>query len=269
MFECVSCGTHFLFPQPKDEQLEDYYNGKFREEVHSASYYDSKKLSQVFTKFTPEAIHRVARVAEDFHPTDEILEVGCSVGYFLSAVAEKVAYAYGTEWDSKARAYIEEVIHNPKIKTAKNPQDFDQKFDKIFMFHVLEHIADPIAYLKELKSLLKENGRIYIEVPNVDDIMVKTYHCDAFKDYYYKKAHLYNFNEKGLQYIFKHSGLDYELQFIQRYDISNHFYWLANGRPGGKGYYKNILSDPVNEEYVKSLVKAKQTDTLFAVAWEN
>jgi len=265
MYECSLCGTHFIYPQPKEEQLEIYYDGQFREEVHTSIYYDKDVLTKVFHGFSLEATQRVARIEDDLNISDDILEIGCSLGYFLSAVADKVHIAYGTEWDSRARAYIDEVIHNAKIKTSLNPQDFGIKFDKIFLFHVLEHISDPVQFLINLKPLLKERSKIYIEVPNVDDILVKTFQCDAFKDFYYKKAHLYNFNENGLQYIFEHSGYNYDIQFIQRYDISNHLYWLANRRPNGRGAYSNILSDQVNDEYVKSLVNSKQTDTLFAI----
>ncbi|MDD3172241.1 MAG: class I SAM-dependent methyltransferase [Herbinix sp.] len=264
MYECLNCNTHFLYPQPKEDQLEEYYDGTFREEVHTAAYYDQEKLNRVFERFTPEAKSRVARIEGELSYTDDILEIGCSIGYFLKAIADKVHLTYGTEWDSHARTYINEVIHDDRIKAEKNPQDFSQKFDKIFMFHVLEHIGEPIHFLKGLKPLLKEGGKLYIEVPNVDDILVKTFHCDAFKDFYYKKAHLYNFNETGLQYIFENSGYEYNIQFIQRYDLSNHFFWLANGKPGGAGFYQSILSDRVNEEYVQSLIAAKQTDTLFA-----
>lgn len=265
IYLCDFCGTHFIYPQPEEEQLEVYYDGQFREEVHTKTYYDETALTNVFNNFTYEAKQRVTRIEKDLHPSDRILEIGCSVGYFLSAIEDRVQIAYGTEWDSRARTYIEEVIHNPKIKIEFNPQDFNLKFDKIFLFHVLEHISDPIHFLINLRPLLSEIGKIYIEVPNVDDILVKTFNCNAFKDFYYKKAHIYNFNEKGLQYIFEHSGYNYDIQFIQRYDISNHFYWLANNQPNGKGAYSNILSDKVNEEYVKSLVLAKQTDTLFAI----
>jgi len=170
MYECVSCKTHFLYPQPKGEQLEDYYNGQFREEVHTSFYYNEAELTNVFERFSPEAQLRVSRVDHELSSTDEILEIGCSVGYFLKAAVNKVQIAYGTEWDSRARAYINDVINDTRIKTSKNPQEFSKKFDKIFMFHVLEHIVDPIQFLIDLKPLLKEKGKIYIEVPNVDDI---------------------------------------------------------------------------------------------------
>lgn len=265
MYECSHCGTHFINPQPEKEQLEAYYDGQFREEVHSSTYYNETILNSVLQNFLPEAKSRVARVENDLKQSDDILEIGCSVGYFLSVIVDKVNLAYGTEWDNKARSYIQNVIHNSKIKTAYNPQDFSQKFDKIFMFHVLEHIENPIEFLNNLKPLLKDGGKIYIEVPNVDDILVKTFKNDAFKNFYYKKAHLYNFNETGLKYIFEKSNFNYDIQFIQRYDISNHFYWLANGLPGGSGAYTTILSNKLNDEYIQCLKATKQTDTLFAI----
>lgn len=266
MYKCSKCETHFMYPLPKSEELEEYYDGKFREEVHTGAYYEDETLKWVFNYFTPEAIKRVERVKKDLKKTDEILEVGCSVGYFLNAIVDNVESAYGTEWDSKARGYIENSINHPSIKTAKNPEDFNKKFDKIFMFHVLEHIEDPVEFLTGLKQMLKENGKIYIEVPNVDDVMVKTFDCKAFEEFYYKKAHIFNFNEKGLKYIFEKCGfVDYDITFIERYGIANHFYWLRNGKPSGNVAYKDIFEDELNEVYVKALVKAKQTDTLFAV----
>lgn len=79
----------------------------------------------------------------------------------MSAISSKVKLAHGIEWDSKAREFIEHELDTDKIKTAKNPQGFNIKFDKIFMFHVLEHIERPIEFLKELKLVLK-TGVSYI-----------------------------------------------------------------------------------------------------------
>jgi SAM-dependent methyltransferase len=265
MYQCKNCGTHFMFPLPDESELETYYDGVFRSEVHTKAFYEKEHMDLTFNYFTPEAKIRVKRIVGDLKESDDILEIGTSVGYFLSAVSEYVHLAYGTEWDSGARQYIEDVIANPKIKTAQNPWDFEQKFDKIFMFHVLEHIEDPVHFLQRLKKQLKPNGKIYIEVPNVDDIMVKTFENNPFKNFYYKKAHIFNFNETGLKYIFDHAGYSSDIRFIQRYDLSNHFHWLAKGVPSGKGIYNSILSKEVNDEYEKCLVKAKQTDTLFAI----
>lgn len=265
MCYCDKCQTHYIDFEPEKEQVEQYYDGGFREEVHGNMYYDKSYLDGVFERFKPEAYKRVGRIEADINDMDDILEIGCSVGYFLSAISGKVHRVYGTELDSKARSYIEKELRNSNIKVMKNPEDFNMKFNKIFLYHVLEHITNPAEYLKSLKPLLKKGGKIYCEVPNVDDIMIKTFRNIPFMNFYYKKAHLYNFNSCGLGYVIGQAGYQYKLSFIQRYDISNHFYWLGKGLPGGSGYYKQILSDETNQEYVESLIKAKQTDTLFAI----
>lgn len=265
MYKCKDCETHFINPLPTANDLENYYDGYFRKEVHTEIYYDNEYLKSIFQSFLPEAKLRVQRVEKDLCLSDRILEIGCSVGYFLYSIQNKVSLAYGTEWDSKSRMFIKDEFKSKIIKTSKNPEDFNLIFDKIFMFHVLEHIEDPINYLKSLKKYLQPDGKIYIEVPNVDDVLIKTYACKDFINFYYKKAHLYNFNEKGLGFIFDHAGFEYQIEYIQRYDISNHFYWLANRKPGGQKAYSNILSEEANKAYINSLIAGKQTDTLFAI----
>lgn len=267
MYRCNCCETHFLYPRPKNDQLVEYYDGTFREEVHSEDYYDYDTLKRVYERFMPEAVQRVKRVEPELNSEDVVLEIGCSVGYFLDAVADKVKKVYGTEWDRKAQQYIRDCAQHSNIAISSNPEDFGVQFDKIFLFHVLEHIEQPVIFLQNLKCLLKSDGKIYIEVPNVDDVMVKSYDCDAFKDFYYKKAHLYNFNEKGLTYVFEHAGFQYQVDYIQRYDLSNHLYWLGKGMPGGKGYYAELLGEEVNQAYIRALKEHKQTDTLFARIW--
>lgn len=267
MYCCSDCETHFLYPRPVSEELKNYYDGKFREEVHSERYYDYEALNGVFQRFLPEARQRVARVQQDLNARDDVLEIGCSVGYFMEAIADKVVSVCGTEWDQKAQQYIRDNTKYDSIRVSSNPQDFGKQFDKIFMFHVLEHIEEPVSFLESLKLVLKPGGCIYIEVPNVDDILVKTYQCDAFKNFYYKKAHLYNFNEKGLVYVFENAGYQYTIDYIQRYDLSNHLHWLHKGLPGGKGLYASVIGEEVNDAYVKRLKEQKQTDTLFAKIW--
>ena len=49
--------------------------------------------------------------------------------------------------------------------------------------------------------------------------------------------------------------------------ISNNLYWLSDGRPSGRqsSVYKTLITDALNKEYIDSLIKNKQADTLFAV----
>jgi len=261
MYKCSCCETHFLYPRPDGSQLEEYYDGQFRSEVHSGAYYDKARMDGMYNWYTPEANVRVERVKNELSKDDVVLEIGCSVGYFMGAVAPYVKSVYGTEWDIKAGQYVKDRF--PKFNIGVNPQDFGIKFDKIFMFHVLEHVEEPVEFLKGLKELLNPGGVIYVEVPNADDVLVKTYNCKAFMRHYYKLAHIYNFNYKGIEYILDNAKLDGEISYIQRYDLSNHMVWLGQGVPGGNKKYLEVLGEEANMAYVKALEASKQTVTLF------
>jgi SAM-dependent methyltransferase len=45
-------------------------------------------------------------------------------------------------------------------------RDLDDQFDVILMNHTLEHIHDPVAFLRAAAALMASNGRLVINVPN-------------------------------------------------------------------------------------------------------
>ena len=65
-----------------------------------------------------------------------------------------------------------------------------KKYDVVILISVLEHVKNPISFLKKISSFLKKNGKIIIEVPNVNDPLVSLYNLDYYKEKYYRKVHL-------------------------------------------------------------------------------
>ena len=60
---------------------------------------------------------------------------------------------------------------------------------------------------------------------------------------------------------------DIQIEGVQRYPLSNHLNWLANGKPGGHKSPISILdSDALSEMYQNSLARIDATDTLVAIA---
>lgn len=53
---------------------------------------------------------------------------------------------------------------------------------------------------------------------------------------------------------------------IQRYPLSNHLYWLSNGKPGGHKIWSFIDSQELRGDYEAQLAKIKACDTLIALA---
>ena len=74
-------------------------------------------------------------------------------------------------------------------------------FDVITMWHVLEHVPDPVQQIKELKRLLKPNGTIIIAVPNFNSYDAKLY--GDFWAAYDVPRHLWHYSKTSIQKLFE------------------------------------------------------------------
>jgi 2-polyprenyl-3-methyl-5-hydroxy-6-metoxy-1,4-benzoquinol methylase len=192
-----------------------------------------------------------------------ILDVGCGAGSFVKKATEYVKEASVIEVDNILNEYLSKTCENISFyKSAKSIPE-DKKFDYIFLFHVIEHLIDPVAHLRELQKRLVPGGSIVIEVPNANDALCSLYDCKEFKDFFYWKCHLYYFSQSTLAKLASKTNLkvDYIKQ-IQRYPLSNHLHWLRHGKPGGHEKLNFLDSDLLNSEYEKSLASIGKCDTL-------
>ena len=140
-----------------------------------------------------------------------------------------------------------------------------KKFNLIFHFFVLEHISDPIKFLKDQLLVLKKGGKIIFEIPNVAEPLHSLYKIPAFENFYWSIAHHWYFSEKSLKFLLSKIGKPYKIILDQRYDLSNHMIWARDGKPGGMGYFKKILGSDVESNYKKSLIKSRTCDTLIGI----
>ena len=96
-------------------------------------------------------------------------------------------------------------------------------FDVITMFHVLEHLTDPIGTLKELYDALVPGGKLIIEVPHAQDFLLEFEH---FRDNSLWSEHLILHTAKSLRVFLKAAGFNtIGLTGYQRYDYMNHVGW--------------------------------------------
>ena len=83
----------------------------------------------------------------------------------------------------------------------------DEKFDIIFLIHTLEHFKFPLKAIGNIKSSLKNNGRLFIEIPNFDYMLRKMTYYSIFHQ------HLSMFSLKHLKNFFILSNLKIEKLF--------------------------------------------------------
>ncbi|TLP39622.1 class I SAM-dependent methyltransferase [Arcobacter arenosus] len=93
-----------------------------------------------------------------------ILEIGCGTGGNIPML-KKYGKVYAIEMDDYAIEISSK--HNIQIKKASFPIEnpFENKFDLICMFDVLEHIENDIVALEQIKKMLTKDGILIITVP--------------------------------------------------------------------------------------------------------
>ena len=138
-------------------------------------------------------------------------------------------------------------------------------YDLITAFHVVEHLPDPRAMLRELATRLKDRGRLVIEVPNSEDALLTLYENDAFQRFSYWCQHLYLFNGETLRQLANQAELRVvSVQQFQRYPLSNHLHWLSRNQPGGHQSWSFMDTPALNEAYAASLASIGKCDTIIA-----
>lgn len=227
---CLSCGLNYL--EPLDKDLQDYYAEKYRKE-HSpkaSEPVDSQTLFDIYLPFQAERVERLRPYIPDQNAV--VLDVGCSAGHFLYAIKPFVGEVVGIEYNhANARFGRERLgfrIYMTPIEETNLPEGY---FDLITVFHTLEHVADPLAFLKTIRRYLKPSGSLYVEVPNVDDALLSVYKIEPYPDFWYREPHLFNFSPSTLELLMAKAGFEGDILPVQRYGFVNHMHWILTGKP--------------------------------------
>lgn len=251
--ECSECGLVYLnnFDHIDDNFYIDNGQAKSNDGVkiiNTASLIDTQRR---FDQFSLKLHNK------------NILDFGCGKGLFLEKLKNEniSANLNSLEINKEYEQSLKEKFnHFSSLEEIK-----DSSFDIITMFHVLEHLPDPINVLNSLFKKLKKGGRIILEVPSADDILVKTYNCDAFSRYTYWSCHLYLYNMHTIKKLIDKTffSIDYIKQY-QRYGLANHLHWLSQGKPGGHLVFSFLDDTQLNSSYSKKLAEIGQCDTILA-----
>lgn len=100
-----------------------------------------------------------------------ILEIGCATGELAKTVRQSIKPSrYEAIELSPAGQQAKSVIdrlHTAPLNDLLAAGAIGCDFDVILMSHVLEHLEDPAAELRAMKTVLRDHGAIFLEVPNM------------------------------------------------------------------------------------------------------
>lgn len=188
--QCKSCSFVFAQQIPTVQELIEYYDGYGRNDY----------LSPI----TIKRYHELLDQFEPFRKTNNLIDVGCGIGYFLEVAKERGWNVYGTEYTDEAiRICSEKGITMKQGKL--NPDDFkDIEFDIVTSFEVLEHINNPLEEVANFNTILRTGGLVYFTTPNFNSLL--RYRLKANYNVITYPEHLSYYTPKTISRLFTAKG---------------------------------------------------------------
>lgn len=120
-----------------------------------------------------------AKLVERFHESaGALLDVGCGDGSFMSYMSALGWDVFGVETNKDIVNDISEEVRR-KIRFVAMGLDEarfeDDLFDVVTLWNVFEHISDSDNLLNTIKKILKANGLLVMQVPNIESLEARIF----------------------------------------------------------------------------------------------
>jgi SAM-dependent methyltransferase len=199
VWHCNDCDVTFLWPTP--DSLEDYYPdnyGPYHESAAKLGYRFGMKWG----------LRKKVALLEELSMPGPLLDIGCAAGHFLNIATMKIdRIGLGTDISSVALHHARHTLDQSVWRgNALNLPLASDSIAVITMWHVFEHLADPIGVLREMKRVLQPTGVLILACPMADSIESRLF--GRYWAGYDLPRHLFVYTRNSLREVLSSVGLD-------------------------------------------------------------
>ncbi len=182
LLRCRTCGSIFQHPIPQESEIGSFYPQQY---WWSSAGPDAGALSRClkglenrYREFVAldhirflESCARRAGAKKRL-----LLDIGCGSGMMLGLARKRGFEPFGMDMSEQAVALARE-RYGLKVLQGKVGDDLwaPAQFDFVTMYHVLEHLADPRSALRYVRRLLKPDGNLILQVPNIESLQARCF----------------------------------------------------------------------------------------------
>jgi 2-polyprenyl-3-methyl-5-hydroxy-6-metoxy-1,4-benzoquinol methylase len=169
--KCRHCGLLHVNPQLTTETQDSIYKqSKTADHWIKVQKKNKEQTWNAQMKYLP-ALEVLRRI---YPKGGKLLDVGCSIGQFLTLARDAGWNVQGIELNSDAAAIARRdyglSIHEKKLNEAAFA---DSEFDVVTLWGVFEHLTDPNGMLQDIRRVLKKDGLVLFFVPNGHSMIIR------------------------------------------------------------------------------------------------
>jgi len=203
ILRCSKCGVGLTDPFPTEETVKWLYEG--RESVSNFDPINGTFMDSIKDFFARKDLRKVhERVG--FPKISYVLDFGTGNGRFSVAslrtfpgcIVDAVDFDTYPPPVLKGMKGINYLPLTTFLQTSK-------QYDLILLRHVLEHVHNPLGFLRTMAKHLSSQGILYIEVPNIESASVRYF--SSIANALSVPYHLFNFNIPSLESLIHSAGL--------------------------------------------------------------
>lgn len=217
--QCRGCTVGLTLPRPVEADGTEHFA---EDEAYFRRFLDEQR------EFRRRLAMPMLRLLERFKPSGRVLDVGCGLGFFLECAAAKGYGCVGIDTSPAATELARRTL-GLDVRTGAfghTALGADDVFDAITMNHVLEHVSEPMPFLRSAWSALRPGGIVISGSPNFAGLVPV-----LLRERWYglqPSQHVWQFTRASYVTLFRVAGFA-----VEEVRIDSLFY--ARG-PGYKGF---------------------------------
>lgn len=165
IYKCENCDV--IWHDAVIDDLEQYYeSSEYRDSLEGSSEAD------IFYKLhDKETLNKFLYTGTDIFRYKVVADIGCGCGAFLDFLKGVASEIVAVEPSETYRQVMNKKGFHTYAYAEEAKLDWQNKIDVITSFDVIEHVEDPMGFLKECYYLLKEGGQAVIGTPTDAPVM--------------------------------------------------------------------------------------------------
>lgn len=183
--KCSQCGLIYANPRPSVITLRANYA-----RMVDPLYLEEEQGRRLSAQYILGELQQLKK-------SQRLLDIGCSTGFLLDEAGKRGWEVYGVELSQWAVDYARNKlgianVFQGTLKEAAYPSNY---FDAVILKDAIEHLPEPKSTLIEIRRILKSDGVICINTPDISSFISKILRARWWG---IKQVHLYYFTRQSL-----------------------------------------------------------------------
>ena len=173
--KCDDCSLVYQNPRLPVSQIKEFYDSEYIAHRKKKDWGPLTPLYEWAMSKHDRDKEKLVKRYVNLDKNSEVLDVGCAVGTFLLHLEKKyncnisgVDFKEGLDYPGFEKInFYEGLFYEQPIP--------EKQYDLVTMWHFLEHCYDPNKSLEMARKVLKDDGKLIIEVPRLDSVSYRLF----------------------------------------------------------------------------------------------